>query len=424
MSSHRPVGYRWYLISALSTLGCVVALLLLAARFAPWEFNTAKIVVRAQNGMTHTFPAPEVDPWIVPTQLRREVELSEEPRPRNVILMIGDGMGVGQVSSASAILYGPGGGLAVESAPVTGFVRTYAGNDLATDSAAASTAMATGFKAPKTAISILADGRSPKTLMEALKAVGMRTGVVTTSGLADATPAGFLVHAGDRYQYANIFSSILKTRHDVLMGGNWVRHHKAKHDREYLDLVDRVDELGSAAGYNVVQSETDLMNAQTPVFGLFPPRGDSDDDYGPDLTITTEFTLEALAKDEIGFFALIESEVTDSRGHMNSVAGVVDAVREFDASVAFAVEWAEERGDTLVLVTADHDTGGLGIVNGNYDDGVAEVRWTSDMHTALWVPLFAFGPGAEHFSGVIDNTDIGILIAKLLGIEDFPSAQP
>ena len=424
MPSPPTTGHNRALVHVFLTIGLVVAVAFIAARFAPWEFTTANIVVRTQNGMTHQFLTPEADPWIVPPRMQHEVNSTHEDRPRNIILMIGDGMGVGQLSSASAILHGPGGGLAVESAPVTGLVRTYAGNDLATDSAAASTAMATGFKAPKTAISILADGRSPQTLMEALKAVGIRTGVVTTSGLADATPAGFLVHAGDRYQYAEIFSSILATRHDVLMGGTWVRHHRAKHDREYLDLVDRVDELGSAAGYNVVHSETDLMDAQLPVFGLFPPRGDSDDDYGPDLSLSTEFTLEALANDDIGFFALIESEVTDSRGHMNSVAGVVDAVREVDASVAFALEWAEARGDTLVLVTADHDTGGLGIVDGDYDDGIAEVRWTTNVHTALWVPLFAFGPGADHFSGVIDNTDIGILIAKLLGIEDFPSTQP
>lgn len=423
MSSHRPVGFRWFLISGLLTLGCAVVVALIATRFAPWELVAGNMVIRTQRGMTHTFPTPESG-RLINVDSRTEIELFEAPRPRNVILMIGDGMGVGQVSATSAILHGPAGGLAVESAPITGLVRTYAGNDLATDSAAAATAMATGFKAPKTAISILADGRSPQTLMEALKAVGIRTGVVTTSGLADATPAGFLVHAGDRYQYADIFSSILATRHDVLMGGNWVRHHKAKHDQKYLDLVDRVDELGSAAGYNVIQSETDLPHAQTPVLGLFPPRGNSADDYGPDLTITTEFTLETLARDDVGFFAIIESEVTDSRGHMNSIAGVVDAVREFDASVALAVEWAETRGDTLVLVTADHDTGGLGIIDGDYDDGIAEVRWGTDVHTAQWVPLFAFGPGAEHFSGVIDNTDIGILIAKLLGIEDFPDLEP
>ena len=111
-------------------------------------------------------------------------------------------------------------------------------------------------------------------------------------------------------------------------------------------------------------------------------------------------------------------------GHENSISGVVEAVREFDEAVAYAVAWAEERDDTLVLVTADHDTGGLGVIDGDYDDGTADVRWVNDMHTGQWVPLFAFGPGSEHFNGVMDNTDIGVLIAKLLEIEDFPDAQP
>jgi alkaline phosphatase len=338
--------------------------------------------------------------------------------------MIGDGMGVGQFSSASIMLHGPAGGLAVESAPITGLVRTYAGNDLATDSAAASTAMATGYKAPKTAISMLADGRRPLTLMEAAKASGLATGVLTTSGLADATPAGFLVHADNRYQYAQIFSAILATENDILMGGTWIHHHKAKHDQEYMYLVDHVDELGTAAGYHVVRNESDLAFARTPILALFPPRGKSADGHGPELVITTEFLLGSLGRKESGFFALIESELPDGAGHKNSISGVVDAVREFDEAVALAVEWAELRGDTLVLVTADHDTGGLGVFDGDYDDGIAEVRWASNLHTAQWVPLFAFGPGAEHFSGVMDNTDIGVLIAKLLGIEDFPNSQP
>jgi alkaline phosphatase len=374
--------------------------------------------------MTHTFPTPKGDQWIVPRHDRGDAELAEGPRPQNVVLMIGDGMGVGQLSAASAILHGPAGGLFIETAPIAGLVRTHAGNDLATDSAAASTAMATGYKAPKTAISILADGRRPMTLMEVAKASGLRTGVLTTSGLADATPAGFLVHAKDRYQYAHIFSAILATENDVLMGGTWRHHHKAGHDEEYLRLIDRVDELGTAAGYHVVRDESDLAHAQIPVLALFEPRGESADGHGPELVVTTEFLLDSLGSDERGFFALIESEVTDGYGHDNSISGVVDAVREFDKAVALAVSWADGRGDTLVLVTADHDTGGLGVIDGDYDDGVAEVRWASNLHTSQWVPIFAFGPGAEHFNGVIDNTDIGILVAKLLGIEDFPHFHP
>jgi len=424
MTSQRPAGGRRFIIHALATLVVVLALIVVAGRFAPWEITGGNVILRAQRGMTHEFPAPAGGQLTVPQKSRLEVELGEGLLPKNVILMIGDGMGVGQFSSASMMLHGPDGQLAVESAPITGLVRTYAGNDLVTDSAAASTAMATGFKAPKTAISILADGRRPVTLLEAAKSSGLGTGVITTSGLADATPAGFLVHAGDRYQYANIFSSILTTENDILIGGTWIHHHKAKQDEEYLDLVSRVDELGTAAGYHVVQDESGLAGARTPVLALFEPRGNSASAHGPELIVTTEFALGSLGRHERGFLILIESELSDGFGHKNSISGVVEAVREFDEAAAYAVAWAEERADTLVLVTADHDTGGLGVTGGDYEDGSAGVRWVNDMHTGQWVPLFAFGPGAEHFNGVMDNTDIGVLIAKLLGIEDFPNAQP
>lgn len=424
MLSERPAGGRRFIIYALSALIAVVALIYVAGRFAPWEITGGNVIIRSQRGMTHEFPPPEGHRLIVPRPTRDEIDLGDEFRPKNVILMIGDGMGVGQFSSASMMLHGPDGRLAVESAPITGLVRTYAGDDLVTDSAAASTAMATGFKAPKTAISILADGRRPVTLLEAAKSSGLGTGVITTSGLADATPAGFLVHAEDRYQYAHIFSSILGTRNDILMGGTWIHHHKAKHDREYLDLVSRIDELGSDAGYHVVRNESDLAVAETPVLALFEPRGSSASAHGPELAVTTRFLLDALGGRAEGFFALIESELSDDSGHKNSISDVVEAVREFDEAVALAVAWAGGRTDTLVLVTADHDTGGLGVTEGDYEDGAAEVRWVCDMHTGQWVPLFAFGPGAEHFNGVMENTDIGVTIAKLLGIADFPNAQP
>ncbi len=424
MSSRRPAGRHRFIIHAILTLAIVLALTLIAGLFAPWEITGGNVILRSQSGMTHEFPPPEGGQLVVPRNNRHEIDLGEELRPKNVILMIGDGMGVGQFSSASMMLHGPDGQLAVESAPITGLVRTYAGNDLVTDSAAASTAMATGFKAPKTSISTLADGRHPLTLLEAAKSSGLGTGVITTSGLADATPAGFLVHADDRYQYADIFQSILATENDILIGGTWVHHNKAKHDEAYLDLVTRVVELGTAAGYHVIRDESDLAGARTPVLALFEPRGNSASAHGPELAITTRFLLDALGGRAEGFFALIESESSDGSGHKNSISDVVEAVREFDEAVALAVAWADGRNDTLVLVTADHDTGGLGVTDGDYEDGEAGVRWVCDMHTGQWVPLFAFGPGAEHFSGVMDNTDIGVLIAKLLGIGDFPNAQP
>jgi alkaline phosphatase len=134
--------------------------------------------------------------------------------------------------------------------------------------------------------------------------------------------------------------------------------------------------------------------------------------------------VERLAATGTGFLLLVESEVTDSTGHDNDIASLVAGIAELDAALAAILDWAAPRGDTLVLVTADHDTGGVGIVDGAYEESLAEVRWATTGHTAQWVPLFAFGPGAEEFSGVIDNTEIGVRIAELLGITGFPGIRP
>jgi alkaline phosphatase len=314
--------------------------------------------------------------------------------------------------------------LVIAEAPVTGLVSTHAGNELVTDSAAAATAMATGFKVPKKAISVLPDGSIPVTIFEAAQAIGMSTGVVTTSGLVDATPAGFTAHAEKREHYAEILEDMLASRVDLLIGGDWTHHGKSSRDAGFQEMLDRIDELGPQAGYTVVRDGNQLEAARGPVLAVFPPRGHTADAHGPPLSDVVDFAVGRLGENDEGFILLVETEVTDGTGHSNDLTGLTQGIRELDDAVAAILAWAESRGDTLVLVTADHDTGGLGIVDGDYDDGVAEVRWATGNHTGQWVPLFAFGPGSEYFNGVIDNTDIGILIAKLLRIEDFPAIHP
>ncbi len=423
MPSHPTTGRLRFVAHALISLVLVAAVLVVAANFAPWELTAGNLVLRSQRGMTHPFPKPDMEEFVTASR-RAEVIADEGTRPRNVILVIGDGMGVGQVSSASALLHGPMGGLVLESAPVTGLMSTYAGNLLVTDSAASATALATGFKAPKKAISILADGSVPVTIFEAARAQGLSTGLVTTSGLVDATPAGFTAHETKREHYAEILQDMLGSGAELLIGGDWGNYKKALKNSEFQEMLSRIDGLGETAGYTVVRDEGELAATDGPVLALFPPRGPGGDAHGPPLNGLVTFAVDRLADNETGFVLLVESEITDGAGHDNDIASLIEAVRELDRAVADLLAWAEPRGDTLVVVTADHDTGGLGVVGGEYSDGVAEVRWATDSHTGQWVPLFAFGPGAEHFSGVIDNTDMSILFANLLGIEDFPRLQP
>lgn len=423
MPSHPTHGRRRFVFHAVIIMAFLALGLGIAARYAPWEYTVGNLVLRSQRGMTHPFPQPDMDE-LVNASRRTKMIAAEETPPRNVILVIGDGMGVGQVSAASAMLHGPLGGLVLESAPVTGLMSTYASNLLVTDSAASATALATGFKAPKKALSILADGRVPVTIFEAAQARGLSTGFVTTSGLVDATPAGFTAHETKREHYPEILEDMLASGAELLIGGDWGNHRKSLNDSEFQEMLGRIDSFGEDAGYTVVRNLSELNASEGPVLAVFPPRAKTGNAHGPPLDELATFAVNRLAENEKGFVFLLELEVTDDVGHQNSIAGVVEGVRELDGALAKLLAWAEPRGDTLIVVTADHDTGGLGIVDGEYSDGVAEVRWATDMHTAQWVPLFAFGPGAEHFNGVIDNTDMSILFANLLGIEDFPRLQP
>jgi alkaline phosphatase len=411
------------LVHAALILACIAVVTVIASRFAPWEVNVGNLVLRSQRGTGHTYPPP-ANGELVEAARRAGTSVREESRPRNIVLVIGDGMGIGQVSTASALLHGPRGGLILETAPVTGFMATYAGDRLVTDSAASATAMATGFKVPRKAISVLTDGREPVTVFEAARAAGMVAGALTTSVLVDATPAGFTAHETKREHYAEILDDMLSSGTELLMGGDGTGYKKTARSTEYQEKLAQIDGLGAAAGYHVIRDEAGLATAAGPVLAVFPPREKGGEAHGPDLTTLSLFALEHLDATGRGFILLIESEVTDSMGHDNDIAGLAAGIRELDAAVAATLEWAEPRGDTLIVVTADHDTGGLGITDGLYSEDSAEVRWATDGHLAQWVPVFAFGPGAEHFAGVIDNTDIAVLTGKLLGLENFPRLHP
>ena len=342
---------------------------------------------------------------------------------RNVIILIGDGMGVGQVSSASLLLHGPDGGLSFEHAPVVGLMKTSSGSDLVTDSAASATAMATGHLTTNRMVSTLPNGSTPRTLLEAAMDHDLATGVLTTSGLIDATPAGFTTHSPSRYEYDTVLAGMLRSGVDVMLGGDWGLLDEARRGSTPEQARALVDEARSS-GYEIVSTADELKRAAGQrLIGLFSERpGDHDDACGPDLEVTAPVVLSALGQDPDGFVAMIECEITDGAGHENNIDRVVAGVAELDRAIRVALEFAVEHGDTLVIVTADHDTGGLGIDHGSRPDGPASIRWATTHHTAQWVPVFAFGPGADRFDGLFHTTDLARILGDLLKLEDFPSA--
>lgn len=400
-------------VAVVATLVAVAVVFVSLPKVAHVDLAVGDLVIRTQQGHAHAYPVETRtgDPVAAPSS-------TPGRRPRGVVLVIGDGMGIGQVSAGAHLLHGPGGGLAMESAPVTGLMRTVAADDLVTDSAASGSALATGYKFDRKRVSLQPDGSRPRSLFEAARDAGLATGAVTTSALVDATPATFLAHVSYRYDSGEILRQALASGTEVLVGGDGTTSTKLYRDELYRDLLGRVQELASPR--TVVGSPDGLRDATAPVLALFPPREPGLDQYGPPLRDTAGAAYDMLASDPDGFVLLAECEATDSFGHDNAIDATVAAVREVDEAARALLARAAATDDVLVIVTADHDTGGLGVVNG--EDGVAEVRWATKDHTAQWVPVFAWGPGAERFGGVLDNTDVGVRIADLLGLEGLPPA--
>ena len=267
---------------------------------------------------------------------------------------------------------------------------------------------------------MLEDGRLVRNFFEVARDGGRATGIVTTSGVVDATPASFTVHVEWRDDYHEIFEKMLASGTDLMIGGDWTRFSKAKKNKNYLELLARAEELGHDKGYQVIRDPKSIDSTDLPLLALFPPRPKGGNSHGPPLAVSALRALELLQGDPDGFTLLIECEITDQFGHSNDIEMVMEGMGELNDAVEAVIEATEGSGDTLILVTADHDTGTLAIVDGDYEEGRALVHWASGEHSSQWVPLFAFGPGADLFTGVLDNTEVGILIARALGLEHFP----
>lgn len=313
-------------------------------------------------------------------------------RPPAVIVMIGDGMGTAQLDAASLYAHGDVGRLAMQALPHVGELRT-GGPSGITDSAAAATVIATGVYTYNGRVAVDRAGAPVETVLERAAARGWATGVVTTTSLAHATPAGFTAHAASRHDYAEIMAEqVGVTRPDVMLGGG------AQH-------------LGDAAldGWTVVADAAELAAAggATRLFGAFAPEhltyvADRDEEtVEPTLPEMARAALAALDQDPDGFFLMIEGGRIDHGGHANDLVDVVHETLAFDETIAEVTAWARARGNTTVIVTADHECGGLAIVEAGAAGEYPEVTWRWDHHTNARVGIFGEGPGTEVFDGAV-----------------------
>lgn len=359
--------------------------------------------------------------------------LTSARRVRNVILCIGDGMGLSQVAMASAKATGPGGKLHMERLPVAGTVRTYSASSRVTDSAAAGTAMATGVKTKNGMIGMDPDGGAYLTLLEAAQAKGMPTGLVATSAITHATPASFGAHIRSRKMETDIAEQLIADKVNVLFGGGrkfFLPKSDPKSGRkDDLDLIAQARE----AGYEVIETASELRSSRGPhVLGLFQLEALTTAEPEPSLAMLAGKAIQVLRHACLessvddgrpGFFLMIEGSQIDWACHDNDAAKAVRQTLLFDQAIEAAVDFALRDGRTLVVVTADHETGGLTLTDsGNEEKGDADLtaHWSTKGHTGTPVPLWAIGPGAAHFAGVQDNTDIPKKIAQLLSLRPFP----
>lgn len=320
-------------------------------------------------------------------------------KPENIILMIGDGMGVTQVYAG---LTANKGHLFIENMKSVGFSKTYSASGYTTDSAAGGTALATGEKTYNGAVSVDTKGNPVKTVLECAQEKEMATGLVVTSRMNHATPAVFMSHQKDRGAYDEIAADFVDANIDVFIGGG-LKHFNARRDGRNL-----LEEL-KQKGYSVQQNMEDIVKVKSgKLAGLVAQdhveRARERKDM---LPVAVETAINILCQDKDGFFMMIEGSQIDFGGHENNTTYMVEEMLDFDRAVGRALDFASKEGKTLVVVTADHECGGLSILNGNMKDGKVTCSFATSGHTGVMVPVFAYGPGAERFEGIMENSELG-----------------
>jgi len=362
----------------------------------------------------------------------------------NVILFVGDGMGLAQREAARLAAHGPDGRLAMDQLEYLSLVTTHAANALTTDSAAGATAWSAGRKTNNKFLAVDPEGASLRTILEQARDAGYGTGLVTSSTLTHATPAAFAAHVEDRGSEALIAEQMLESRAQVMLGGGrifWIPASRPGSKRQ--DERDLTAEA-RAAGYAVVQSAAELealeLHKTRHLLGLFAEGQmsyvyDRQGKAEPELATMTRAALEVLKHAERGFFLMVEGGRIDHACHNNDATRAIWETIALDQAVAAGIEYARRDGNTLVILVADHETGGMSVGtacyqplpqiprSGGFPDRSAQldsllcIGWTTKSHTAIPVIAGALGPGAEQFRGTMDNTALFPIMVEALGLE-------
>jgi len=336
---------------------------------------------------------------------------SEEKKPRKIILMIGDGMGLAQICAGTVA---NGGYLHFQRFKVIGLSRTSSADDYITDSAAGATAISTGKKTYNKAIGVGVDSLPLKTILEYAEENKYATGMVVTCPVTHATPASFIAHQASRSMDEQIALDFLKTDIDVFIGGGKIFFDKRTDGRNLLSEL-------AAKGYQVKTDTASVAAVKSGKLAGFIANEDPKAIYqGRDTAYLRNATLQAIqlmSGNPNGFFLMVEGSQIDWGGHENNIEYITSEMLDFNRTLGAVLDYAAKDGNTLVIVTADHETGGLSLNQGtSYRQKKVSAQFSSKAHTGIMVPVFAFGPGAEQFAGIYENTE---LFSKMMNFYGF-----
>ena len=326
---------------------------------------------------------------------------------RNVIFLIGDGMGLEQVSCAWVLNHGK---LNLDNMGVIGLSRTYSLSDLITDSAAGGTALAVGQKTANSHIATDPEGNPIPSMFVKAQELGKKTGVVVTCLMPDATPSVFCSHSDNRYKYDEVVDGYAKSGVDFIAGGGLDYFGKKRKDAR------NVAEEMARAGYAFAQTETEMMEAHLPILALL-----ADDNLPVSLErgdlfrhMAAKALAELSANSDNGFVLMIEGSSIDDWLHENRIDLAMEELLDFDRVLGDVLQWAAADGHTLVVVTADHATGALTLQDGDLAEGRIGVGFGNDSHNGIAVPYYVWGPGRNNFGGILENAELGARITSCI----------
>ena len=341
-----------------------------------------------------------------------QVQAQSQEKPVNIIMMIGDGMGIAHIT-ATDFEKGP---MQLRRFKKLGLQFTSSADNFVTDSAAAGTVLATGERTKNGYVGVDANKRPLKNVFEFAKESGKAVGFVVTSTVNHATPAAFSAHNESRNNYNEIAEEQARAGIDVMIGGglcNFVPKFMpgSRRDDDYnllFELRRKVPVILSIDNFRSLDKPRKVAAILSD--GHLPLASKRDYTLGE----LTRKGIEILAQNPKGFFLLVEGSQIDMMSHKNDHAEILSETADFDTAVKEALDFAEKDGNTLVVVTADHETGGLTLVDGSLTAKTAKSHFSTDQHSASLVSVFNYGPGSDRFTGMFENTHIGKSLIELV----------